>query len=156
MWFRSVFVVMPRARAISAVLAPVDRARNTSRSRSVRRARRTLEWLPSVLVAREFGIAMTWRVPCASELAASQKSSGVASLATYPLAPACSADCTESALSNMVSTPIGTCGDQKSTRLNSSHSQISYAVFCLKKKNNTEACICYEDRGSRYFAADLD
>src|SRR2546430_7472257 len=33
---------------------------------------------------------------------------------------------------------IGRCfvhGDRKSTRLNSSHSQISYAVFCLKKKN---------------------
>src|SRR2546430_4052721 len=26
-------------------------------------------------------------------------------------------------------------GDRKSTRLNSSHSQNSYAVFCLKKKN---------------------
>src|SRR5438270_5581654 len=26
--------------------------------------------------------------------------------------------------------------DRKSTRLNSSHSQISYAVFCLKTKNN--------------------
>src|SRR2546430_13223097 len=26
------------------------------------------------------------------------------------------------------------CTDRKSTRLNSSHSQISYAVFCLKKK----------------------
>src|SRR2546430_7056157 len=29
-------------------------------------------------------------------------------------------------------------GDRKSTRLNSSHSQISYAVFCLKKKNKTQ------------------
>src|SRR5688572_31658968 len=29
--------------------------------------------------------------------------------------------------------------DRKSTRLNSSHSQISYAVFCLKKKNNSIA-----------------
>src|SRR2546430_10402381 len=28
--------------------------------------------------------------------------------------------------------------DRKSTRLNSSHSQISYAVFCLKKKNHRE------------------
>src|SRR5256886_12554765 len=28
--------------------------------------------------------------------------------------------------------------DRKSTRLNSSHSQISYAVFCLKKKKNVE------------------
>src|SRR3990167_1843997 len=32
------------------------------------------------------------------------------------------------------STPLSdTGGDRKSTRLNSSHSQISYAVFCLKK-----------------------
>src|SRR2546430_7725250 len=30
--------------------------------------------------------------------------------------------------------------DRKSTRLNSSHSQISYAVFCLKKKNRTTNC----------------
>src|SRR2546427_9398286 len=28
--------------------------------------------------------------------------------------------------------------DRKSTRLNSSHSQISYAVFCLKKKKKTK------------------
>src|SRR2546430_14574942 len=28
--------------------------------------------------------------------------------------------------------------DRKSTRLNSSHSQISYAVFCLKKKKNND------------------
>src|SRR5216683_4715252 len=28
-------------------------------------------------------------------------------------------------------------GDRKSTRLNSSHDQISYAVFCLKKKKKT-------------------
>src|SRR5690606_41465985 len=28
-------------------------------------------------------------------------------------------------------------GDRKSTRLNSSHVKISYAVFCLKKKNET-------------------
>src|SRR6266487_5246259 len=29
-------------------------------------------------------------------------------------------------------------GDRKSTRLNSSHPSISYAVFCLKKKKTTE------------------
>src|SRR2546427_6674805 len=34
--------------------------------------------------------------------------------------------------------PRRTHPDRKSTRLNSSHSQISYAVFCLKKKNNSE------------------
>src|SRR2546430_10026844 len=30
--------------------------------------------------------------------------------------------------------------DRKSTRLNSSHSQISYAVFCLKKKKESPIC----------------
>src|SRR5690349_22456665 len=32
-------------------------------------------------------------------------------------------------------------GDRKSTRLNSSHVEISYAVFCLKKKNKTQTII---------------
>src|SRR5690606_39803203 len=31
--------------------------------------------------------------------------------------------------------PVGQVQDRKSTRLNSSHVKISYAVFCLKKKN---------------------
>src|SRR3712207_7857446 len=40
-------------------------------------------------------------------------------------------------------------GDRKSTRLNSSHANISYAVFCLKKKNHVKspqsgACITYQ------------
>src|SRR3712207_8558343 len=30
--------------------------------------------------------------------------------------------------------------DRKSTRLNSSHANISYAVFCLKKKNKNPSC----------------
>src|SRR5574340_467186 len=32
--------------------------------------------------------------------------------------------------------PCGGARDRKSTRLNSSHQKISYAVFCLKKKKN--------------------
>src|SRR3712207_8159518 len=32
-------------------------------------------------------------------------------------------------------------GDRKSTRLNSSHANISYAVFCLKKKNNNHQAL---------------
>src|SRR2546427_6501246 len=34
--------------------------------------------------------------------------------------------------------------DRKSTRLNSSHSQISYAVFCLKKKKTTQYTLNFE------------
>src|SRR5689334_24189235 len=36
---------------------------------------------------------------------------------------------------DVVATPAGARRDRKSTRLNSSHSSISYAGFCLKKKN---------------------
>src|SRR3989440_3122401 len=37
-------------------------------------------------------------------------------------------------------------GDRKSTRLNSSHDQISYAVFCLKKKkSNTDMMLAATD-----------
>src|SRR5256886_7138498 len=41
-------------------------------------------------------------------------------------------------------------GDRKSTRLNSSHSQISYAVFCLKKKTADHAGAAARRRLSSY------
>src|SRR6266853_2902703 len=42
-------------------------------------------------------------------------------------------------------------GDRKSTRLNSSHSQISYAVFCLKKKKKRNISRLYiEKRNNTY------
>src|SRR3712207_7417220 len=37
-------------------------------------------------------------------------------------------------------------GDRKSTRLNSSHANISYAVFCLKKKNKMTAIDQYSSQ----------
>src|SRR2546429_1032078 len=37
--------------------------------------------------------------------------------------------------------------DRKSTRLNSSHGYISYAVFCLKKKNRDPSRAAEHDRG---------
>src|SRR5438477_6942664 len=39
--------------------------------------------------------------------------------------------------------------DRKSTRLNSSHMSISYAVFCLKKKNNFRNCFWFAKRSRR-------
>src|SRR5688572_32586061 len=43
---------------------------------------------------------------------------------------------------DQLSDPAGAEPDRKSTRLNSSHSQISYAVFCLKKKKNNHDNQC--------------
>src|SRR2546427_7529340 len=40
-------------------------------------------------------------------------------------------------------------GDRKSTRLNSSHSQISYAVFCLKKKKTKYRLTFVTSRGQQ-------
>src|SRR5699024_11271791 len=37
-------------------------------------------------------------------------------------------------------------GDRKSTRLNSSHVSISYAVFCLKKKKKKNQLILYREK----------
>src|SRR5438874_4976542 len=39
--------------------------------------------------------------------------------------------------------PYGRYGDRKSTRLNSSHVEISYAVFCLKKKTMNQVDYYY-------------
>src|SRR5690349_22684572 len=41
--------------------------------------------------------------------------------------------------------PYGPTRDRKSTRLNSSHVEISYAVFCLKKKKKNPKCILDTD-----------
>src|SRR3712207_8866751 len=42
--------------------------------------------------------------------------------------------------------PVRAARDRKSTRLNSSHANISYAVFCLKKKNFLHSYTISEDR----------
>src|SRR3712207_8964565 len=44
--------------------------------------------------------------------------------------------------------PTSTSADRKSTRLNSSHANISYAVFCLKKKKNNARSRCAYHRHS--------
>src|SRR5690242_21202908 len=40
--------------------------------------------------------------------------------------------------------------DRKSTRLNSSHMSISYAVFCLKKKKNSSLSSCHDISSRSY------
>src|SRR3989440_1177599 len=57
---------------------------------------------------------------------------------TYSPLPAVPHDCYGRILANTFCT-----ADRKSTRLNSSHDQISYAVFCLKKKKNIRNTVNY-------------
>src|SRR5256885_12106044 len=45
--------------------------------------------------------------------------------------------------------------DRKSTRLNSSHLVISYAVFCLKKKKTEHSCALAHDRSTAHVATKL-
>src|SRR6266498_4330705 len=46
--------------------------------------------------------------------------------------------------------PLERCAsDRKSTRLNSSHVRISYAVFCLKKKNPTKPVLVHDSKNNR-------
>src|SRR5258708_32060938 len=46
--------------------------------------------------------------------------------------------------------PLRLHGDRKSTRLNSSHQIISYAVFCLKKKKTRDDSMCRVHIASRH------
>src|SRR2546430_12696581 len=50
----------------------------------------------------------------------------------------CGGSCASAGIATAIRSPEGSgAKDRKSTRLNSSHSQISYAVFCLEKKKTT-------------------
>src|SRR2546430_3884720 len=64
---------------------------------------------------------------CAQPLAVSSRSA-------TPLRGAIAQVCDPGAGRHTCHRTLPECADRKSTRLNSSHSQISYAVFCLKKK----------------------
>src|SRR2546430_3064245 len=66
-----------------------------------------------------------------------------------PARRAVSTTCSRSARTGWAASPTrssaASCRDRKSTRLNSSHSQISYAVFCLKKKKSPRAVVTVYD-----------
>src|SRR5205814_8065262 len=77
--------------------------------------------------------------PLARWLPASSDSTSPASMSSLPTSRCHSARTTPSSSRSTPApasgcTPIPPKGDRKSTRLNSSHLGISYAVFCLKKK----------------------
>src|SRR2546428_9885697 len=68
----------------------------------------------------------------------------------HPLLPASNAASRLLQLHRFTQRAVKSMEDRKSTRLNSSHDQISYAVFCLKKKKNNNThhtarsrCTCH-------------
>src|SRR5690348_18073498 len=63
---------------------------------------------------------------------------GAASLGDVVLAPARTTERSRRGAHQRVRRDAAVAGDRKSTRLNSSHPSISYAVFCLKKKKKNQ------------------
>src|SRR2546429_6390896 len=55
------------------------------------------------------------------------------------------------AVQNIVQPAVRVLRDRKSTRLNSSHGYISYAVFCLKKKKKSESAPLYRTPPARHY-----
>src|SRR5690606_39345498 len=94
--------------------------------------------LPSFPTRRSSDLTPTWTRPGGScvprssgpSCGASTSATSTATCTRSSSSPSSSA-CTSSSQSS------SSCRDRKSTRLNSSHVKISYAVFCLKKKKKT-------------------
>src|SRR2546421_1387012 len=63
---------------------------------------------------------------------------GAVGMMMRPVSTAPTDGASSAAADEAPSVGAGDTGDRKSTRLNSSHDQISYAVFCLKKKKRNK------------------
>src|SRR2546427_479428 len=98
-------------------LAPVHKVWAVIRREFVERVRTRWFWISAILGPVLFGGVIVYQIM-------QSVGGGVRDIAVV--------DSTTSAFGQRVT-------DRKSTRLNSSHSQISYAVFCLKKKIMTES-----------------
>src|SRR5437762_11948132 len=99
----------------------------------------TFNFLTATAPAAIYTLSLHDALPISSCAAsASSRSRSSSACARAPSAPDHSsereADLATSAAANAPETPATQPEDRKSTRLNSSHRCISYAVFCLKKK----------------------
>src|SRR5437588_1720602 len=68
-----------------------------------------------------------------------RRSSDLVDKAYFPIIPLTPNPC-QAKFEASFEIPLRFQSDRKSTRLNSSHTVISYAVFCLKKKKTTATC----------------
>src|SRR5688572_31084648 len=94
----------------------------------------------SAFIRDEGMVAVSWSARFAFRIRVSMSETG--SVSIVPPLPARLGHAGDEALVREQVELVGEERDRKSTRLNSSHSQISYAVFCLKKKNtNMRACV---------------
>src|SRR2546428_9886570 len=90
---------------------------------------------------------MRWKVPSSTELTSSSRATWAGSAAEFAYFKTELVGRTARFFSEASRLIIASAMpiDRKSTRLNSSHDQISYAVFCLKKKKNRRWTITRED-----------
>src|SRR2546421_7955420 len=87
-------------------------------------------WTNGVALALARGVLQHSAVPSPGFSLGNQSALGLSRSSTYAVVISAAWD-----------NPCGklpSCSDRKSTRLNSSHDQISYAVFCLKKKKKNK------------------
>src|SRR3712207_7179023 len=94
----------------------------TLRRRGVRPSRMRIRWM---LGFQRRGLRLWEKLTDMPKLGCLPQISQTAAMSSDPLAP------------QRARTAATVARDRKSTRLNSSHANISYAVFCLKKKKNT-------------------
>src|SRR5206468_6466265 len=117
----------PSTSTSSRTCAPPVSLRNSSSSVAspARCWRRTSSTVPAATIRPCWMMAIRSHIACAT-------SSVCVLISTVPPLPTNCRKMSFRSLAALGSRP--TIGDRKSTRLNSSHDQISYAVFCLKKK----------------------
>src|SRR5215216_6525014 len=95
--------------------------------------------------------------PCDWPLRGSALAPPAASGAREPRPHACAAICGPTSVTSGIGCsahcggwiPAASAADRKSTRLNSSHQIISYAVFCLKKKKNNQYSIFHNKKKNK-------
>src|SRR3989449_5494119 len=113
-------------------------AEGVERTKEVVRGLRALKVCPDVILSSPL-----LRARETAEIAKKGLSSDAKVELADELTPSAAPDRLIARLADLAEKPVVLCvGDRKSTRLNSSHGYISYAVFCLKKKKKNETPSC--------------
>src|SRR5207244_10033188 len=110
------------------------RARRTT-SKNLSQETSSRNWLYRRVHGRAVSRSYCWFAPLECGSAPSKAGSIAVSSGLRWTLVAVNDKCSGARAAHVLADLVGGVGDRKSTRLNSSHQIISYAVFCLKKKN---------------------